>query len=385
MVRKLRTPAYRLHKSSGQAVVTFRRVNRYLGKHGSPESWDRYRQEISQWLARHCQPPPPAVKTNHFTCKQLAALWWLEASRRYVKNGKPTGQQSRIKQALRFYRKLYDAEPAAAFTPVCLREVRRRMIEARWTRQFINSCVGCLKTMYRWAEAEGLLPAGIAGSLSTVAPLGREESGVIEARGVEPVPAEHVEKALPELPPVLRDLVTLLHLTGMRSCEACWLRPRDVKRTGFVDEIGYVPEGCWVYDVAKEGNKNWKKGKRRLVFFGPRAQSILAPYLLRKDAAEFVFSPRDAMRSQLATYRSRKPGQKYTASAITHRLRAACRRAGVPAFTTLQLRHSRATEVARAFDGDAARAVLGHAKPGTTAKYLIEDFPRAAMVMVSTG
>ena len=47
----VRTPSYRLHKSSGQAVVTIHGRDHYLGKHGSPESEQAYRRVVAEWLA----------------------------------------------------------------------------------------------------------------------------------------------------------------------------------------------------------------------------------------------------------------------------------------------------------------------------------------------
>jgi len=57
--RSPRIPKYRLHKASGQAVVTLSGRDIYLGKHGSEESNARYHEEIARWqlqqgTATHC-------------------------------------------------------------------------------------------------------------------------------------------------------------------------------------------------------------------------------------------------------------------------------------------------------------------------------------------
>lgn len=44
-------PAYRLHKSSGRAIVSIDGKRIYLGPFGSPESHEKYRSLISQWRA----------------------------------------------------------------------------------------------------------------------------------------------------------------------------------------------------------------------------------------------------------------------------------------------------------------------------------------------
>ena len=51
--RRRRIPSYRLHKSSGQAVVRIDGDDRYLGKHGSKASHDCYDRLIAEWLSSH--------------------------------------------------------------------------------------------------------------------------------------------------------------------------------------------------------------------------------------------------------------------------------------------------------------------------------------------
>src|SRR4051794_31666809 len=46
-----RTPSYRLHKPTGQAVVTLSGQDRYLGKHGTAASLAEYDRVIAEWLA----------------------------------------------------------------------------------------------------------------------------------------------------------------------------------------------------------------------------------------------------------------------------------------------------------------------------------------------
>ena len=48
---KSEVPSYRLHKASGQAIVTLDGATVYLGAHDSRESRDKYRQVIGEWIA----------------------------------------------------------------------------------------------------------------------------------------------------------------------------------------------------------------------------------------------------------------------------------------------------------------------------------------------
>jgi hypothetical protein len=49
--RRPRVPSYRLHKASGQAVVTLDGKDHYLGKHGTPESQAKYERLLALYLA----------------------------------------------------------------------------------------------------------------------------------------------------------------------------------------------------------------------------------------------------------------------------------------------------------------------------------------------
>jgi hypothetical protein len=56
MPRSKAIPTYRLHQSSGQAVVTLpdglgNRRDVYLGQHGTPESEAEYGRVIAEWQA----------------------------------------------------------------------------------------------------------------------------------------------------------------------------------------------------------------------------------------------------------------------------------------------------------------------------------------------
>ena len=48
---KQKLPSYRLHKASGQAVVTLRGRDHYLGSYGSAESHTDYKRLIAEWLS----------------------------------------------------------------------------------------------------------------------------------------------------------------------------------------------------------------------------------------------------------------------------------------------------------------------------------------------
>ena len=63
----------------------------------------------------------------------------------------------------------------------------------------------------------------------------------------------------------------------------------------------------------------------------------------------------------------------------------ACRKAGVPEWTPLQLRHTTATTVRSRFGLEAAQVVLGHAKADVTQIYAERDLAKAHLVMAEIG
>ena len=57
MPRTNRPPSYRLHKATGQAVVTIDARDHYLGRYDSAESRAEYDRLIAEWLANGRQLP----------------------------------------------------------------------------------------------------------------------------------------------------------------------------------------------------------------------------------------------------------------------------------------------------------------------------------------
>ena len=49
-MRHHRIPSYRLHRASGQGIVTLNGKDHYLGLYDTPESHSKYDQVIADWL-----------------------------------------------------------------------------------------------------------------------------------------------------------------------------------------------------------------------------------------------------------------------------------------------------------------------------------------------
>ena len=66
-------------------------------------------------------------------------------------------------------------------------------------------------------------------------------------------------------------------------------------------------------------------------------------------------------------------------------MQRACRRAGIPAWSPRQLRHTRPTLIRQAYGLEAAKAVLGHADTKVTEIYAERDLGLAVRVMREPG
>jgi hypothetical protein len=84
MSRQPRIPTYRLHKQSGQAVVTLSdglggRRDVLLGKHGTAASRAEYARVIAEWEAGGRRLPQTLATVADLTVNEVAARFWQHA------------------------------------------------------------------------------------------------------------------------------------------------------------------------------------------------------------------------------------------------------------------------------------------------------------------
>jgi hypothetical protein len=192
MPRRKSVPVYRLHRQSGQAVVTLldalsgRRHDVLLGPHGSPESRQEYARVITEWEAngRRLASRSAEGSAPDLTVNELCLAYYRHAETYYVKDGRPTSEPHAIRGAPRYVKALYGHTLARVFGPLALKAVRQKLIdhpvtrkikvtdpqtgEVRWVekllqkglaRRNVNKLVARVKRMFGWAVAEELLPA----------------------------------------------------------------------------------------------------------------------------------------------------------------------------------------------------------------------------------
>src|SRR5262245_53790955 len=133
-----RTPSYRHHKPSGQAVVTLGGRDIYLGRHGTPESRTAYDRLIAEWLQQgrpQVARPGPGGDT---TINELVLAYLKYVDSYYVKDGKPTSEPRNVRLALRPVRHLYGDTLARDFGPLALKAARQEMIGSGICRNEVN-------------------------------------------------------------------------------------------------------------------------------------------------------------------------------------------------------------------------------------------------------
>jgi integrase len=321
-------------------------------------------------------------------------------------DGKPTGHVKNLTHAFATPLELYADHPATMFGPSCLEACQRSMVEAGLCVGVVNQRISQIRAVFRWLVARELIPASCWHGLQAVPPV-RPGRGVnvggqtimpAVREPVAPVPEDHVWATCQKLPPSLRAMVEFQLWTGCRPGEVCGLT------TGAIDTRGKV----WSYVPAH--HKTSHRGKARCILIGPRARAAIEPFLLA-DLAASIFSPArsqgERRERRLADYvppggqdyrtwpsyrkrtKTRRPRRDLRATwavtAYAHAIAAACREAGVPAWSPNQLRHNAATRLRREFGLDVAQAVLGHATADVTQVYAELDLAKAQAAMLRIG
>ena len=395
-------PRYRLHKQSGQAVVSLPLGNNkyrdmLLGPFGSDESKQEYARVIGEWLASGGLVVPRLNgQFPDLTVSEICLLFWKHAQAFYrLANGSPSGELDHFKYALAPLKQLYGHTPAKHFGPVALKAIREKMIQSsRLCRKTINQRIEHIKRMFRWAASDELLPASIYDALRTVPGLRRGHPKTRETPKVRPVSDEHVEAILDLLCPQVAAMVQLQRLMGARSTEICVMRTRNIDRSGAVwwyrIDPNEVDSHGRMIEIHKTAHHETSDGSAvvKALPIGPKAQEVLLPFL-RDNPDEYLFQPREARHQQneerkkrrkspmTPSQRARKqkssprraPREKYDHNSYARAITRACELAGVPHWHPHQLKHSCGTEIRAGFGAEASQVFLGHSKLSTTEIY----------------
>jgi integrase len=405
-------PKYRKHKASGQAIVTIDGKDHYLGPWNTRVSRSEYDRLVSEWLAngRHS-----SRSKFDLTVAELVERFWDYANGYYRHpDGTPTGEASCFKKPLDILATAYGATLASEFGPLAIEVIRNTMIREGWCRNYINAQVARLKLVFKWGVSKELIPSSVHQALATVPGLRVGRTEARESDPIKPVSNDVVEATLKHLSCTVAAMVQLQRLTGARPGEICDLRIGELDRS----------ENVWVY--APAAHKTAHHGHRRTICIGPKAQAVLAPFVMKLDRAAYVFSPAEAERERREALHAertipiqlgnrpgtnrrrspkRTPGSCYSVASYRRAIARACDLAFPPPaelhlpdksaelkqwysdrrWHPHQLRHSAATDIRRQFGIEAAQHVLGHTTLSVTELYAERNADVAKRVAVAIG
>lgn len=403
-------PDYRLHKGTGQAVVTLSGKDHYLGKHDSAKSWEKYYRLLAEWKAMGGQIAPTAKPADVLVSEAMASFW-VYAQERYRDNPKSLYM---YRSAFRPVRSLYGSTKASEFGPKAFKVVRESIMARKNAQGLplsyntVNYYMWCVAELFRWAASEEIIPASVHHGIATVPPLQRGKSRARDPEPVGPVHQDDLDATLPLLPAMVRDICHFMLATGARPGEAVIIRPCDID----------MSRPVWCYRPHK--HKSQYKGYKREVYLGKKAQEIVGRYL-STNLTEYLFKPyrtgrpldedddtrrigkrRRRIRSMYGKPpRVRGHREHFTREALSTWVFSACKAADAlarvkrpetPADVRLvqpwhphQLRHNAATLITNQFGIETARAVLGHRHTATTDIYAARDGVIAERVMSEVG
>jgi len=261
----------------------------------------------------------------------------------------------------------------------------------------VNRYTGIVKGMFKWGVSHEYCSPLVHQALTTVEGLRVGRSRAKETEPFKPVPESHIEAVREVLPPTLQAMVDLQLACGARPGEILELRPCDIDRSGPV----------WTAVLSR--HKTIHHGKERVLYFGPKAQAILRPFLLDRGPADYLFRPQDATAQRHADAKvHRRPNQPETprktdrtvgACYDTYSYRRAIARAceainaartkqglpAIPVWHPHQLRHNAATRIRKEYGLEAAQLILGHAKADVTQLYAEINREKALEVAKQIG
>ena len=368
------------HKGTGRAYVRINGKQHYLAKWGTREA-ERAYHELCIVLREHGGQLP--VEPEHISVAEVIKLYFQHCKGYY---GEDSKHLVAVRASLAPLLDLYGDCLAQDFGPKSLKALRQRWIDAGNARKTCNDRTGDVKRCFKWAASEELIPSAVFQALSTVDGLRRGRSAAKETEPVRPVALEDVEAVRPYLPAPVRALVDLQLLTAARPGELLNLTPGDIDQT----------TDPWEARPVK--HKTAWKGKGRVILFGPKAQAIMKPFMLRPKGKP-LFSPKEAeaeRHAQATVHRrpNQKPnpkltdrtmGDAYTVDSYRRAIERACDKAGVPRWTPYRLRHSAATAIRKKYGLEAAQVILGHAQADVTQIYAAVDREKAATVLREIG
>ena len=288
---KNRPPKYA--KLKNYAVVYLNGKTHYLGLYGSDESKIAYARFVAENRVSTLFYQPKTEESST-SVSELAAAF-LDHVKPIVN---PQNYHHHRTVVADFLLKLYGDIPVDDFKPSCLKVVRTELVHSgRFCRKMVNDYTRRIVAIFTWGVEEELVQPNTAASLKAVKALQEGYPGTYEGKEREEVPDVIIRRTLPFMPPIIRAMVLIQRLTGMRPSEVFNMTVGEIDRDAEPD--------LWYYRLAQ--HKTEKKTKRKKVVpLSKIEQDLIAPYLEGKAAEEAVFSPKTAAEERHAEKRANR-------------------------------------------------------------------------------
>lgn len=315
------------------------------------------------------------------------------------------GHYAHVIKALKYPWRLYREMPAEEFGPLALEACREVMIDDNLSRKYVNKLVDCIRRTWKWASSKQLVSSQCFKWLMTVNHLKRGRTRAKEGRGTPPiVPWDDIQKTVVNTSRTIGAMILTQYYCCMRPEEVCIMRKRNIHLDVQVEGLNQTMWGY--YPDAYKGDHLDQTSIQEVIPIGPKAQAILQPFLNEaKDENDYLFSPANAQAEELALKRSlrktkvqpsqlnrrkkkpeKQPGPHYMPGSYCQAVKRAIKRAGVPKWTPVQLRHSHATDIREKHDSiDAAQLSLRHKHAKTSEIYAKLQVRKAFQLMAKEG
>ena len=372
-----KNPSYRLHKPSGQAVVTLDGKDHYCGEFGTEASKAKYDAFIVRWIEAGRREIPKAI-----TIGNLVARYAAHSEVYYTKQGATTSQFERIRLVTRAVAERHGDELPAAFGPQKFKALRKTWVGKGLCRNTVNAYAKAVIEMFRWGVEEGIVNGMTLFDLKAVKPIGSGREQTHDRPKVMPVSIDRVQAVIKKTNRRVGNMIRVQLITGMRSGDVCSMRWCDIDRSGDV----------WIYEP--KWHKTQHLGVVRQVALSQDVRNILEEYAHLPPGVPIFRSSQSKTRDEEMSLKLLKVKVRNYYNSI----KMACLRAWPhPTIKTSrhswtqdekvvmiehimkvrwfphQLRHLSATLIRANLDIEAARVTLGHSTVATTERYAQPD------------
>lgn len=165
----------------------------------------------------------------------------------------------------------------------------KKKLPIGWCRKSVNKALSRIRALLKFGVRKKLIPAAVLAEAQVVEPLRIGRGKARESAPVVPVELAIVDDTLPDLPPIVADMVRVQLATGMRPGELCAMKVCDFENTG---------AEVWLYKPKQ--HKTQYLGHARAIAIGPKAQAILRKYL-KTELEAHIFSPQEQAQGWLGS------------------------------------------------------------------------------------